>query len=131
MSADAAAADGTNAEEESGPVDVYLPGDRLEDDEELVCDASAYVTQNEFTLDWPCLSFDIIRDALGDQRTTFPMSAYLVAGTQAAAANQNKITVMKVTNITESKQVEEDDDDEDVSICFLLLHGMSHCCFSG
>ena len=50
------------------PVQVYLPGDHIDSDDELVCDASAYVTLQEFSLDWPCLSFDVLRDGLGDQR---------------------------------------------------------------
>ena len=90
-------------------VAVFLPGDHIDSDDELVCDTSAYVTLNEFSLDWPCLSFDIVRDGLGEQRSAFPMTSYVVAGTQAAQPAQNKIAVFKVTNIREVKPEEDED----------------------
>lgn len=45
----------------------------------------------QFTLDWPALSFDIVPDDLGDKRSTFPLTTYLVAGTQAGQTHQNKV----------------------------------------
>lgn len=70
--------------------EVYLPGKPLEDGEELVCDESAYVMLHQARTGAPCLSFDIIADQLGSNRDTFPMSCYVVAGTQAAKAHVNK-----------------------------------------
>lgn len=69
---------------------VYLPGKPLEADEELVCDESAYVMLHQARTGAPCLSFDIVRDQLGENREAFPMSCYIVAGTQAAKAHVNK-----------------------------------------
>lgn len=69
---------------------VYLPGKPLDEGEELVCDESAYVMLHQAHTGAPCLSFDIIRDELGDTRDTFPMTAYMVAGTQAAKAHVNR-----------------------------------------
>lgn len=69
---------------------VYLPGKPLDDGEELVCDESAYVMLHQAHTGAPCLSFDIIRDELGDNRDAFPMTAYMVAGTQAAKAHVNR-----------------------------------------
>lgn len=70
--------------------EVYLPSKPLDADEELVCDESAYVMLHQAKTGAPCLSFDIIRDQLGENRDTFPQSCYIVAGTQAAKAHVNK-----------------------------------------
>lgn len=69
---------------------VYLPGQPLEDDERLVCDESAYVMLHQAQTGAPCLSFDVLPDALGAARSDFPHTTYLVAGTQAAKTHTNK-----------------------------------------
>ncbi|KAK6617142.1 hypothetical protein RUM43_014744 [Polyplax serrata] len=63
----------------------------------------------------PCLSFDIIQDELGTNRTEFPHTCYLVAGTQASKSNENCILVMKTSNLhkTQKKEEEEEDDEDD------------------
>lgn len=38
----------------------------------------------------PCLSFDIVRDHLGDNRAELPLTLYLCAGTQAESAQSNR-----------------------------------------
>lgn len=77
-----------------GNSEVYLPGKPLDADEVLVCDESAYVMLHQARSGAPCLSFDIVRDQLGDSRESFPMSCYIVAGTQAAKANVNKYDII-------------------------------------
>lgn len=79
-----------SGDEESEESAVYLPGKPLEDGEELVCDESAYVMLHQARTGAPCLSFDILPDSLGANRETFPMTSYIVAGTQAAKAHVNK-----------------------------------------
>ncbi|KAF3618786.1 hypothetical protein FXO37_34020 [Capsicum annuum] len=65
------------------PAKVWQPGvDKLEEGEELQCDASAYNSLHAFHIGWPCLSFDVLRDSLGLVRTDFPHTVYCVAGTQ-------------------------------------------------
>lgn len=59
-------------------------------DEELICDESAYVMLHQAHTGAPCLSFDVVQDNLGDNRESFPMTAYIVAGTQAAKAHINR-----------------------------------------
>jgi len=58
-------------------------------------------------VEWPCLSFDIISDNLGVQRTQFPHTIYMVAGTQAPEDNQNSILIMKLSELHSTKH---DDD---------------------
>lgn len=81
--------DEENCENEDGPK-TYLPGQPLKEDEHLVCDQSAYVMLHQAQTGAPCLSFDIVPDNLGNDRQQFPMSSYLVAGTQASSAHLNK-----------------------------------------
>jgi ribosome assembly protein RRB1 len=61
---------------------------------------------------WPCLSFDIIRDRLGTGRKKFPLTTYLVAGTQADRPDRNEVLVMKMGDLhkTQNRSREEDDD---------------------
>ncbi|KAF4732692.1 Glutamate-rich WD repeat-containing protein 1, partial [Perkinsus olseni] len=85
---DAAAAGGTA---------VYRPGvDKVEEGEELVLgDPTMYTMLHRAEVEWPCLSFDTIQDNLGASRKKYPMTCYVVAGTQADTAKNNKIVVMK------------------------------------
>ncbi|KAG5680762.1 hypothetical protein PVAND_010249 [Polypedilum vanderplanki] len=95
---------GDNDEEE-----VYLPNRQLQDDEELVCDESAYIMLHSASTGAPCLSFDIIKDKIGT-RESFPMSSLMVAGTQAAASHINNIIVMKMSNLHRTTKEKEDSD---------------------
>ena len=52
------------------------------------------------------MSFDILRDSLGDSRTEYPLTAYLVAGTQAEVAKQNLIILMKMSQLQKTEQEE-------------------------
>lgn len=83
------------------PAKVWQPGvDKLDEDEELQCDPSAYNSLHAFHIGWPCLSFDIVRDQLGLIRTEFPHTLYCVAGTQAENASWNYIGMFKLSRIT-------------------------------
>lgn len=102
---------------------VYLPGNPLEEGEELVCDDSAYIMLHQAHTGAPCLSFDIIPDELGDSREQFPLTAYIVAGTQAAQSHVNNVIVMKMSNLhrtskerdeTEESDLSDDDEDDTV-----------------
>ena len=50
------------------------------------------------------MSFDILRDSLGDGRMEYPLTAYLVAGTQAEIAKQNLIILMKMSQLKKIEQ---------------------------
>ena len=86
----------------SGPQQVFHPGlHDVDEGEELDYDRTAYDCLHKWALDWPCLSFDIVKDSLGDQRSAFPHTAFMVAGTQAAPGEQNYISVMRLCNLTQ------------------------------
>ncbi|XP_055685798.1 glutamate-rich WD repeat-containing protein 1 [Lutzomyia longipalpis] len=102
--------------EESEEGEVYLPGKPIAEEENLVCDETAYVMLHQAHTGAPCLSFDIIPDDLGERREEFPLTSYLVAGTQAARTHVNNVIIMKMSNLhrtsTEKKKKEEDDESE-------------------
>lgn len=57
-------------EEENEKIEIWDPAKRpLQEGETLEYDSSAYLMYHSFQLDWPCLSFDIIKDNLGIDRT--------------------------------------------------------------
>jgi len=93
---------------------VFRPGiDKLQDDEEMEYDESAYTTFHKMTVNWPCLSFDIMKDSLGHQRSKFPVSFYMAAGTQSTDPKQNKVMLMKVSDLHKTKQANPDDSEEE------------------
>lgn len=60
---------------------VFMPGvDKLEDDEVLDYDASAYDMYYAMTAEWPSLSIDVIRDNHGAVRTRVRWSVVRVVG---------------------------------------------------
>jgi ribosome assembly protein RRB1 len=73
---------------------------------------------------WPCLSFDVLRDNLGSDRSKFPHTAWIVAGTQAGdipgqGKAKDEVVVMRLGNLSKTQHddadsdAEDDDDDED------------------
>eukprot|EP00850_Spirogloea_muscicola_P018882 SM000178S03447 [mRNA] locus=s178:30138:33291:- [translate_table: standard] len=99
---------------------VWQPGDGVGAGEELQFDPSAYDCMHAFRVAWPCLSFDVVQDALGATRTAFPHTAFCVAGTQADAAANNVVAVIKLSGLTGIKHKQRagaggGDDDEESS----------------
>jgi hypothetical protein len=93
------------SDEKPRPPNAFIPGlHTLGKDEILEADESVYVMRHTMNADWPCLSFDVLRDDDGDQRQRFPASAYIVAGTQADAATKNQLSVFKMTQLHKTQK---------------------------
>ncbi|KAN0134295.1 glutamate-rich WD repeat-containing protein [Lactarius tabidus] len=93
---------------------VFIPGvHTLGKDEILEADDSVYIMRHTMNANWPCLSFDVLRDDEGDQRQRFPATAYIVAGSQADAAKKNELSVFKMTQLHKTQKDGESDDDDD------------------
>ena len=85
-------------ESQKPETDVFIPGRHtLEEGEILEPDDSVYEMRHSMQAKWPSLSFDILRDNLGDQRQRYPATAYIVAGTQASSAKENELSVYKMS----------------------------------
>ena len=77
-----------------------MPGrDELPEGAELDFDSRAYTCLHRMSMEWPCFSFDFLRDKLGSNRTRFPATLFMVAGTQADDVTQNSIALMKVSDL--------------------------------
>ncbi|KAF8273981.1 WD40-repeat-containing domain protein [Lactarius quietus] len=93
---------------------VFIPGvHTLGKDEILEADDSVYIMRHTMNANWPCLSFDVLRDDEGDQRQRFPATAYIVAGSQADAAKKNELSVFKMTQLHRTQKDGESDDEGD------------------
>lgn len=90
---------------------VWRPGiDKLEEGEVLEHDPAAYKVYETAQLEWPALSFDILNTTDDpNYKITFPAKIFAVCGTQTDGA-QNKVNILLMDNICESK-VQDDDDD--------------------
>jgi ribosome assembly protein RRB1 len=93
-------------------IDTLAPGEELEYDPRLnnltylhpvassahsLC--SAYIMYHSLRTEWPCLSFDVLRDAGGDNRVRFPLTMLLACGSQADARDKNKVTLLKLSDM--------------------------------
>lgn len=88
---------------------------KLEPGQTLAPDLSTYEMLHNLSTLWPCLSFDIVRDSLGDARKAYPATMYTVAGTQAdqARAHENQLMVNKFSGLSRMERHDDDDDDDD------------------
>lgn len=102
----------------------FIPGRSiLQPGQTLTPDPSTYEMLHAMSTTWPCLSFDIVRDNLGDNRKRYPRTMYAVAGTQAdsARSKENEILVLKLSSLAKmdkadtDSESDDDDDDDDAS----------------
>ncbi|KAG5720994.1 Ribosome assembly protein rrb1 [Termitomyces sp. T112] len=102
------------SEEPVPPPNVFIPGTHvLGKDEVLEADDSVYIMRHSTNVPWPCLSFDILRDNLGDERQRYPATAYIVTGTQADLANSNEVVVYKMSSLHKTQKDDDSDSDGD------------------
>ncbi|BEI82073.1 hypothetical protein CcaverHIS002_0212330 [Cutaneotrichosporon cavernicola] len=111
----------------------YLPGVAMGPNEQLVADNSVYPCLHALSYAWPCLSFDILKDDLGVDRTGFPQTAWLVAGTQAGdipgqGRAKDEVVVMRLSGLSRTQhdddsdgEADDDEVDEDAKLDFLTL----------
>lgn len=98
--------------------DTFIPGrHKLSAGETLAPDLSTYEMLHTLEAPWPCLSLDVIRDGLGDNRKSYPATVYAVAGTQAAGGrgNDNQMMVMKLSGLSRMDNGQVGSDSEDGS----------------
>ena len=96
--------------------ETFIPGrHKLDPGQTLAPDLSTYEMLHTLEPTWPCLSFDIVRDGLGDSRKSYPATVYAVAGTQAAQGrdSENQIMVMKLSGLSRNDQAANLDSDSD------------------
>ena len=96
-----------DSDEKPAAPKVFIPGvNQLGKDEVLEADDSVYIMRHTMSVNWPSLSFDVLRDSLGDQRQRYPATAYIVAGTQADAAKNNELSVYKMSSLHKTQKGE-------------------------
>lgn len=92
-------------DEEPPTSDVFIPGlHTLGEDEVLEADEATYILRHGMGVDWPCLSFDVLRDNLGDERQRYPATAYIVAGSQALSGQSNQLSVFKMSSLHKTQR---------------------------
>ncbi|KAG7098965.1 hypothetical protein E1B28_000853 [Marasmius oreades] len=100
-------------EDQPAPTNTFIPGvHQLEKDEVLEPDPSVYIMLHSTGVAWPCLSFDVLRDNLGDERQRLPATAFIVTGTQADIAKNNEVIVYKFDSLHRTQRDEDDSDSE-------------------
>lgn len=87
--------------------------DELTEGEELEYDSTAYHMYHSLRPEWPCLSFDVIRDSLGTNRSRFPHTVFAVAGTQADRADSNRLQIMKLSDLQRTRKAGGGSDDDE------------------
>ncbi|KAL4937169.1 hypothetical protein BDV06DRAFT_203448 [Aspergillus oleicola] len=95
---------------------LFIPGrTKLPPGEVLSPDPSTYDMLHTLSTPWPCLSFDIVRDILGDNRKTYPATVYAVTGTQAEGrrAKENELLVLKMSGLSKMERETETDSESD------------------
>lgn len=105
--------DNEAAEGEDGGLEIVqawnpLTG-QVEPGQKLEMDPSAYKMYHALSAEWPSLSFDFVRDDLGESRTRFPHSLVAVTGSQAERPEDNQVTVIKLSDLSRIQHETEDD----------------------
>ncbi len=107
--------DGEYVDEDDGGGDEVVKswhpfsGEAFQPGQQLEMDPSAYKMYHALTGEWPSLSFDFLRDDLGESRTRFPHSLVAAVGTQADRPDANQLIIMKLSDLSRIQQEKEED----------------------
>lgn len=93
---------------------VFRPdlGDKLAPNQEYDFSNRAFDCFFRLKTEYPTLSFDIIRDNEGNGRTKYPITMYLVLGSEAPKANENHLCIVKVSNLLRTRHDGTGDESE-------------------
>ena len=94
-------------EEQAGEEDANLPAKTYipklgKKGDDLQVDESAYVLLSKSKTSYPCMSFDVINDNLGegeDRSANFPISMSIVGGTYSGKRGADSLIVMKYSKL--------------------------------
>lgn len=76
-------------------------------------DESAYEMYHQAQTNAPCLSFDVLADDLGQNRSEYPHTCFLVSGTQSDSTQTNNVIVMKMSNLKKTLKDKEEEEEEE------------------
>lgn len=82
-------------------------------EEKLEFSNRAYDSFFQLRSEYPCLSFDVLRDNEGVARTKYPMALSVVCGSQATESQSNQLYVIRVRNLLRTRHDQGDDDESD------------------
>lgn len=108
----------------------FIPGrSTLQPGQTLTPDPSTYEMLHVMSTTWPCLSFDIVNDNLGEKRKAYPRTVYAVAGTQAESSREkeNELLILKLSGLSRmerghaSDSESDDDESDDEGTCEPVL----------
>ncbi|OEJ80537.1 Ribosome assembly protein RRB1 [Hanseniaspora osmophila] len=94
---------------------IYLPhlSKPLGPDEVLEADPTVYEMLHNVNLPWPCMTLDILPDALGSERRNYPQSILMTTATQASRKKENELLVLKLSQLSKTLVKEDQDENED------------------
>eukprot|EP01062_Namystynia_karyoxenos_P043836 TRINITY_DN320_c8_g1_i1.p1 TRINITY_DN320_c8_g1~~TRINITY_DN320_c8_g1_i1.p1 ORF type:complete len:552 (+),score=159.34 TRINITY_DN320_c8_g1_i1:86-1657(+) len=101
-------------EDEAQEAVAFRPGiDEVPEGEELEHDPTAYGMFHKLRMQWPSLSFCVVRDPHGASRTKFPMFCYWVCGSQSDDVESNYLSLMRASKMSRTQRNEDSEDEED------------------
>ena len=102
---------------------VWRRSDGLGANETLTYDSTAYEMYHASPAEWPCLSFDCVRDSLGQNRYKYPMTGYIVTGSQIGPEDDSscRMYVLKFSELYRTTYDDVAGSGESLSFSVLLL----------
>ena len=92
--------------------EAWTPSMGMSPSDVLSHDPSAYKMFHTITPTWPSLTFSIVSDENGCNRSRFPHDMTVIVGDQAGEAEKCGVTVMRMRNLCETYKKSDDSDDD-------------------